>query len=180
MCSLSHLSIWPQFVLRWTELYTAGEAWGEEKQRGCFRFILAIINFSRPPPPPPPPEVASKSMAIIALLLERGSLAEGLYRWTWNLDIAGLRPVLTTRSTNWCCFYSIPKSAPRQLSASCCWKCYIHLHYLPHRLFPLALKALLRGVNIYYFFISPTSSAIARMWYGSKPQQPPIYLTPMS
>ena len=27
---------------------------------------------------------------------------------------------------------------------------------------------------------SHTSSAIARMWYGWKPQQPPMYLTPMS
>ena len=29
-------------------------------------------------------------------------------------------------------------------------------------------------------FLELTSSAIARMWYGSNPQHPPIYLTPKS
>ena len=40
--------------------------------------------------------------------------------------------------------------------------------------------ATFKKVNFSNRFLELTSSAIALMWYGSNPQQPPIYLTPKS
>ena len=44
----------------------------------------------------------------------------------------------------------------------------------------VSLKFNLLKISTTRRYSVPTSSAIARMWYGSNPQHPPIYLTPKS
>ena len=44
----------------------------------------------------------------------------------------------------------------------------------------VSLKINLLKLSTTRRYLVPTSSAIARMWYGSNPQHPPIYLTPKS